>query len=595
VLRTSVGLKRTVILSAIALWDAAAWIVATFLLALARFEFDGMRVPWRTVAGYAISCAVLQLVSGAMTRVYRGRHIAGSYREAVHVGITVAVIAVIVGGVWIFAFGGIPRSLAVTVPPTTLMLMSLIRIVVRTGHSMRIRAKQPKDAERVLVYGAGHGARILHRMLAEDVHAPYEIVGFVDDDQGKLHQQIGRARVLGTGVDLIRLAGETGVHTVVLAIPSAPQAVLRRVSQQVEDAGLTLLILPKLADIVGRTVGVTAVRRLRTEDLLGRGQVTTDLQSIASYLNGRVVLVTGAGGSIGSELCKQLAQLGPSSLVMLDRDESALHAVQLAIYGKGLLDTRDIVLCDIRDQDALERAFFEHRPEVVFHAAALKHLPMLESYPTEAWKTNVLGTLNVLEAAARHNVSRFVNISTDKAADPISVLGKSKRLAEELTSAFAASTGKTYVSVRFGNVLGSRGSVLHTFYRQIEDGGPVTVVHPDITRYFMTIPEACQLTIQAGAIGEPGDVLVLDMGEPIRILDVAQQIIRRSGRQVDIVFTGLRPGEKLHESLFMDGERPSSTQHPLISRVAVPPRDPDSLRNLSPDAFLLLGKPGGQS
>jgi FlaA1/EpsC-like NDP-sugar epimerase len=595
VLRTSVGLKRTVILSAIALWDAAAWLLATFLLALVRFEFDGMRVPWLTVAGYAISCAVLQLVSGAMTKVYRGRHIAGSYREALHLGTTVALIAIVVGGVWIFAFGGIPRSLAVSVPPAVLMLMSVIRIAVRTGHSMRIRAKQPKDAERVLVYGAGHGARILHRMLAEDVHAPYEIVGFVDDDQGKLHQQIGRSRVLGTGADLVRLAGETGVHTVVLAIPSAPQAVLRRVSQQVEDAGLTLLILPKLADIVGRTVGVTAVRRLRTEDLLGRGQVTTDLQSIASYLNGRVVLVTGAGGSIGSELCKQLAQLGPSSLVMLDRDESALHAVQLAIYGKGLLDTRDIVLCDIRDSDALERAFFEHRPEVVFHAAALKHLPMLESYPTEAWKTNVLGTLNVLESAARHNVSRFVNISTDKAADPISVLGKSKRLAEELTSAFAARTGNTYVSVRFGNVLGSRGSVLHTFYRQIEDGGPVTVVHPDITRYFMTIPEACQLTIQAGAIGEPGDVLVLDMGEPIRILDVAQQIIRRSGRQVDIVFTGLRPGEKLHESLFMDGERPSSTQHPLISRVAVPPRDPDSLRNLSPDAFLLLGKPGGPS
>jgi len=259
---------------------------------------------------------------------------------------------------------------------------------------------------------------------------------------------------------------------------------------------------------------------------------------------------------------------------MLDRDESGLHAVQLSIYGKGLLDTPDMVLCDIRDEQALDEVFALHRPDVVFHAAALKHLPMLEQYPDEGWKTNVLGTLNVLRAATRHGCSTFVNISTDKAADPTSVLGKTKRLAERLTAWYATTHCADYLSVRFGNVLGSRGSMLHTFTTQIKAGGPVTVTHPDITRYFMTIPEACELTIQAAAIGEGGEVLVLDMGQPIKILDVAKRLVASSRSAVDIVFTGLRPGEKLHEVLLSENELGERKRHPQISHVAVPPLDP---------------------
>ena len=236
-----------------------------------------------------------------------------------------------------------------------------------------------------------------------------------------------------------------------------------------------------------------------------------------------------------------------------------------------------MVLCDIRDAEALDKVFADHRPEVVFHAAALKHLPMLEQYPLEGWKTNTLGTLNVLRAARQYGVTRFVNISTDKAADATSVLGKTKRLAEELTAFFAREYGLTYLSVRFGNVLGSRGSMLHTFTAQIDAGGPITVTHPEITRYFMTIPEACELTIQAGAIGEPGDVLVLDMGESVRILDVAKNLIALSGKKIDIVFTGLRPNEKMHEVLFSEDEHRSATSHELISRVAVPPLNPAEL------------------
>ncbi|CAL8977879.1 GDP-L-fucose synthase [Propionicimonas sp. T2.31MG-18] len=584
-IQTLVRMKRPAVLL-LALWDAGAWIAATLGLAVARFEFDPSRVPWLLCLGYALTCATLQLVLGAVTRVYRGRHVPGSYREAVHLGLAAVVVGLSVGGFWAIVLGGFPRSMVLAVPPAALFFMAIGRVGARAARSFLVRSQQPKDAERVLIYGAGNGGRILSRMLADDVHSPYEVAGVIDDDPHKTHQQVGRVKVLGTGAELVRVAREEGVRTVILAIPSASKSLVRRVSDQAEQAGLSLLILPKVQDIVGRTVGVTAVRKLEIDDLLGRGQVMTDLHAIAGYLTGKVVLVTGAGGSIGAELAKQLARLGPASLVLLDRDESALHGVQLEIYGKGLLDTRDMVLCDIRDQEALDRTFFEHRPDVVFHAAALKHLPMLESYPSEGWKTNVLGTLNVLECAERYGVERVVNISTDKAANPISVLGKSKRLAEELTSAFAARTGRTYVSVRFGNVLGSRGSVLHTFFRQVEDGGPVTVVHPEITRYFMTIPEACQLTIQAGAIGEPGNVMVLDMGEPIRILDVAERIIRRSGKQVPIVFTGLRPGEKLHEVLFNEAEFPVRTQHPLISRVAVPPRDPEAVRAMSADTFL---------
>ena len=238
-----------------------------------------------------------------------------------------------------------------------------------------------------------------------------------------------------------------------------------------------------------------------------------------------------------------------------------------------------MVLCDIRDYEALDEIFAVHKPDVVFHAAALKHLPMLEQYPYEGWKTNVLGSLNVLTAAEKYGVTRYVNISTDKAADPTSVLGKSKRLAEEITAWFAERNPQaTYLSVRFGNVLGSRGSMLHTFTAQIEAGGPITVTHPDITRYFMTIPEACELVIQAGAIGKPGDVCVLDMGEPVKILDVAKGLIKRSGKDIKIVFTGLRPNEKMHEVLFGEIEDAVPTSHPKISQVPVPPLSPDAVR-----------------
>ncbi|PCN46776.1 hypothetical protein Csp2054_15505 [Curtobacterium sp. 'Ferrero'] len=316
---------------------------------------------------------------------------------------------------------------------------------------------------------------------------------------------------------------------------------------------------------------------LDLHDLIGIRPTTPDLSQVDGLVRGKRVLVTGAGGSIGSELCRQLAALEPSEVIMLDRDETALQQVQVSVSGHGLLDTSDVVLADIRDADAIERVMRVRRPDVVFHAAALKHLPMLEQYPDEAWKTNVLGTRNVLAAAVAADVPVLVNISTDKAANPTSVLGFTKRIAERLTAWTAAETGRRYVSVRFGNVLGSRGSMIPLFAELIRAGRPVTVTHPDATRYFMTIPEACHLVIQAAAIAEPGEVLVLDMGEPVRILDVATRMIDVLGGTSDIVFTGLRPGEKLHEELIGSGETERRPVHPKISHATVPPLAPSEL------------------
>ncbi|MEZ5380149.1 MAG: polysaccharide biosynthesis protein [Acidimicrobiales bacterium] len=281
------------------------------------------------------------------------------------------------------------------------------------------------------------------------------------------------------------------------------------------------------------------------------------MASIRSYLTGKRVLVTGAGGSIGSELARQLAQLDCESLIMLDRDESGLHGTQLSIEGKALLDTRCLVVADIRDRARVFEVFEEHRPHVVFHTAALKHLTLLEQYPEEGRKTNVEGSRNLLDAAEAVGVECYVNVSTDKAADPTSVLGRTKLEAEQLTAAKAATASGKFVSVRFGNVLGSRGSVLPIFRHQIAQGGPITVTHPDVTRYFMTIPEAVRLVLQAGAIGRPAEVMILDMGEPVKIVDLAKQLIRHFGADVDIVFTGLRPGRRWTRSSYHTPRSPS--------------------------------------
>jgi FlaA1/EpsC-like NDP-sugar epimerase len=370
----------------------------------------------------------------------------------------------------------------------------------------------------------------------------------------------------------------------IVAIPSASSGLIRELDALARAVPIEVLVLPPVSGLLGPHVTVGDLRELDVSDLLGRHPIDTDIDSIAHYLTNRRVLVTGAGGSIGSELCRQLSRFGPERLVMLDRDESALHQTQLSIEGRALLDSPDIVLADIRDGGQVERIMQEVRPHVVFHAAALKHMPLLERFPAEAVKTNIWGTQAVLTAAAAAGVERFINISTDKAANPLNALGCSKRIAERLTSFAGATREGTFISVRFGNVLGSRGSVLTSFKVQIANGGPLTVTHPDVTRYFMTVEEAVQLVIQAGAIGRTQEVLVLDMGEPVRIADVARQLARAASSPIDIVFTGLRPGEKLHEQLFDEDEEDIRLVHPLIAHVPVPPLEPTSSRVIDASA-----------
>ena len=342
-------------------------------------------------------------------------------------------------------------------------------------------------------------------------------------------------------------------------------------------------MLPSVQELLGGEVRMVDIRQPDDVDLLGRPRIETDLAAASAYLSGRVVAVTGAGGSIGSELCRQIWPFAPARLIMIDRDESALHAVQMSLEGRALLDSENLVLLDIRDRDRVARLFAEHRPDVVFHAAALKHLTLLESHPVEALKTNVWGTRAVLDAAAAVGVQRFVNISTDKAANPCSVLGYSKRVCEGLTAHYAQRTDLPFLSVRFGNVLKSRGSVLTSFRSQIAAGGPITVTHPDVARYFMTVEEAVELVLQAGAVGKGGEALVLDMGEQVRIADVAERLAAASNPPIRIEYTGLRPGEKLREELFSDEEIGFPSPHPLISYVDVPPLAPELVCDLDPD------------
>jgi len=369
----------------------------------------------------------------------------------------------------------------------------------------------------------------------------------------------------------------------VIAIAKASGTVIRDLTARAEQCGLTPKVVPTTTELISGGARIEGVRDPRISDLLGRRPIRTDVAAIAGHFAGKRILVTGAGGSIGSELCRQLHQLAPSELIMLDRDESALHEVQLTLHGRALLDSDETVLADIRDPRRIREVFEQFHPQIVFHAAALKHLPLLERYPSEAVQSNILGTQTVLEAAAACGAESFVNISTDKAADPVSVLGYSKKVAERLTAHMAGQSSGTYLSVRFGNVLGSRGSVLGALSAQVKMGGPLTVTHPEVTRYFMTVDEAVQLVLQAAAIGGNGEVLILDMGEPVRIADIARRLSAQSAHPVEIVFTGLRPGEKLVEDLLGAGEVDYRPRHPLVRHAQVKPLDPAELSGLALD------------
>ncbi len=556
-------------------WDSMAWALGLLASFWLRTEFNTTQIDLPGLLRISAVAIAMQLTAGMGFHIYRGRYWVGSIDEALNltrvtvlVGTMVFTLDLLIAKPWV------PRSVPLTATLIALSIAGTARLVVRRYREHRARPAGT-SAQRVIIFGAGDAGQQLVRSMLSDAASGYLPVALIDDDPKARGKRVAGMSVLGAREYIGEVARSTKATLLVFAVPSASAATVREISRVAIEAGLGVKVLPPLSELFRPWVGFSDVRDLDIIDFLGRRQVDTDIAGIAGCLANRKVLVTGAGGSIGSELCRQIHKFGPAELMMLDRDESALHAVLLSIYGCALLDSPDVILADIRDAEAVTEIFTARRPDVVFHAAALKHLLMLEQYPVEAWKTNVLGTLHVLAAARAAGVARFVNISTDKAANPTSMLGRSKRIGERLVAEAADSALGTFLSVRFGNVLGSRGSVLTTFAEQLAHGGPLTVTDPDVTRFFMTISEAVQLVIQAAAIGSPGEVLVLDMGAPVRIVDVARQLMELAGRSAHIVYTGLRDGEKLHEELFGDGEeRDRRPLHPAISHVSVPPLEP---------------------
>jgi FlaA1/EpsC-like NDP-sugar epimerase len=563
-----------------ALIDCAIWTVGLYIAALLRLDFMFDRVGLAHLARLLPVMFIAQYAAGSAFGLYRGRWLFGSFEEVAGVGRSVLVTtAALFAADLSFRYRPVPISAVVGGAMFAFLGMCGLRYGWRLVMDRR-RRPRGEGRQRVIVFGAGDGGQQAIRAMLRDTNSPYIPVAILDDARERRNLSIQGVRVVGDRNALETAATKFHADAVLVAVPSADASLVRELIDLALPLGLEVRVLPSVQELLGNDVRIVDIREPNEADLLGRHQVETNVSEIAQYLANKRVAVTGAGGSIGSELCRQIAAFAPAELLMIDRDESALHAVQLSLQGRALLDSDELVLLDIRDRRKLARVFLERRPEVVFHAAALKHLPLLERYPGEALKTNVLGSLAVLDAAVAAGVETFVNISTDKAANPCSVLGYSKRIAEGLTAHMSAEGCGNYLSVRFGNVLGSRGSVLTTFRAQLEGGGPLTVTHPDVSRFFMTVEEAVQLVIQAGAIGRPGEVLVLDMGDPVRIADVARRLASLGPRPVPIEFTGLRPGEKLHEELFGDGEVAYSSEHDLISAVVAPPLDARLVRDL---------------
>jgi FlaA1/EpsC-like NDP-sugar epimerase len=473
----------------------------------------------------------------------------------------------------------VPRSVLVLHPLLLVLIMGGSRFLYRAWRDGQLVSPRRFNAEPVIVMGAGTAGAALLRDLAGSQR--WRAVGLLDDDPAKLRLQLQGVSVVGRLDSVARVAVMHQVATVIVAMPSASPSARRHAVELVVGAGLKALTVPSLSDVLSGRVTAAEVRQVELEDLLGREQVLLDDAGLKEQLAGKSVLVTGAGGSIGSELCRQIIRFAPAKLVFLEQSEFALYSIEQEFAGQPVC----CVVGDVKDAARLEAVFTEHKPDVVFHAAAYKHVPLMESANAwEAVRNNVKGTLNVARAALACGTREFVLISTDKAVNPTNVMGASKRLAEVVCRAVQAQVSATcFVMVRFGNVLGSSGSVIPRFRQQIAAGGPVTVTHPDIIRYFMLIPEAAQLVLQAGLIAsrqqEGGQIFVLDMGEPVKIVDLARDLIRLSGfteDEIKIEFTGLRPGEKLYEELLADGESTLPTPHPKL-RIAKPSATPDAL------------------
>jgi FlaA1/EpsC-like NDP-sugar epimerase len=554
--------------------DLAAWVLAGAFAFLLRLPAQWPSA--RVMAAYLAIGVAVKVVAIRLGKLERHSWQQTTVPDLLHVAEVVAAGTLVLFGVGLLIHAGdtgFPRTVPIIEGIVAVLLMGSARLVVREAVDRSMRRTAPGDAapRRVLLVGAGRAGAQLVRDFRQHPRERIEPVGFLDDEPVKQKLVLARLPVLGTIDDLPRVVAEHDVEEVLITMPTAPGQRVREVLELSAQAQIPCRILPAITEILAGDVDIYRLRDVQVEDLLGRPLVELDLEAIG-YIEGHTVLVTGAGGSIGGELVRQLAQLAPRQIVLLDHDENALHGLgyELDRDHPGLV--YDLVVGSVRDREKLDRLIAEHRPEVVFHTAAHKHVPLLERAADEAILNNVGGTLHVAQAAAAGGVRWFVHTSSDKAVDPVSMLGTTKLLAEQVVRAIAERVpeGSTFVSVRFGNVLGSQGSVVRVFQDQIRRGGPVTVTHPEMTRYVMTIPEAARLVIQAGALDANGAVYFLEMGTPIVISKLAEDMIRLAGadpEDVRIEYTGLRPGERLTEELHSADETAAPTGHEGITSV----------------------------
>lgn len=542
------------------------WVPIALVLAyLLRFNFDAIPPTHRqSLYQLLIFAPPVQGLIFWLFGLYRGFWRFASIPDLVRifkaVGMGTLVITVIDG--LLTRFQGIPRSVFILYPLLLVGGLCASRILFRWLKDHRV-SLQKNSGTRTLIVGAGRAGELLVRDLLHRVE--YAPVAFLDDDDGLLNREIHGVRVIGKTKDIPKVVADEAIELVLLAIPSAGNKVIRQLVQRCREVGVACQTLPSVHEMIGMTVDADSLRSITVEDLLGREPVKLDMKAISGYLSGKSVLVTGGGGSIGSELCRQVASLGPERLIIFDHGEFNLYFIDHELRTSFPELRIETILGDVKDQERVKWVFSTFSPDVVFHAAAYKHVPMVEWNPAEGVRNNVFGTQCVADAADRYGVERFVLVSTDKAVNPANVMGATKRVAELYCQNLNRRSATRFITTRFGNVLGSTGSVVPLFKRQIEAGGPVTVTHAEITRYFMTIPESVSLILQAGAMGKGGEIFVLDMGEPVLVKDLAEQMIRLSGLEpetdIEIVYTGLRPGEKLFEELIHESEHLRSTSH----------------------------------
>ncbi len=557
-------------------YDIAAVALASYMALLTRFELkpDNIPVQYLNVLwGTLWISIVAAIVIFSSFRLYTSLWTYAGMTEVLYIT-SACVVDAIVNMIIILLsnrehFNPMPRSFYMLYGMFLLSFVTFGRFFYRGFRTLRSRAVADKSVCRnVMVVGAGSAGSSLIKEIIGSQYVNKRLVGVIDDAPEKRGTFIHGVRVIGTREDIIEKAQSLEVDEIMIALPSASAKEIRDIVNICKETGCELKRLPGIYQLVNGEVSVSKLKEVDANDLLGREPVSVDLDSIMGYVSGKVILVTGGGGSIGSELCRQIASHRPKKLVIIDIYENNAYSIQQELIHDYPGLSLEVLIASVRNTKRIDDIFEQFRPDIVYHAAAHKHVPLMEESPNEAVKNNVLGTWKVVQAADRHHVKRFVLISTDKAVNPTNIMGATKRVCEMIIQTYNNRSDTEFVAVRFGNVLGSNGSVIPLFQKQIESGGPVTVTHPDIIRYFMTIPEAVSLVLQAGAYGKGGEIFVLDMGEPVRIYDLAKNLILLSGHKpngdIQITFTGLRPGEKLYEEMLMEEEGMQETKNRLI-------------------------------